>query len=464
MTYLRMVATAVRRGMALGVLLAWGGLISGCGQDDGLGAQGQTEADLFITQPTPTILTATPSSDPILNIELQFSGISAEADEIIVYRVEAGSGIACQDGESVDILGVNYGNWFDTSVDWGTDYIYCVRTEGDTSRSPFSDEFPVSTPAILPPSTPNISAAVICSGDIIVRWALEPQRQVDTYNITIRDSVTLTDQVFSRNGSTDMLIYCSPPAAPSYDVTVMATNAAGSASTITTITGPPQQPAPPGKPSLLQAGGDARSVQISWVDNSGDPANNDEEAYFNVYRSTDNFVTSTHVGQVDGVAGFGATLNFTDSGLSLGTTYRYVVEAYNPLATTVNNFSVASDPITTPAAPPPPTSHAASVVLIKTTSYIQYDWTYSAADVTNFNVTGFKLYIANPDYRGSCLRPSGAVQIPVSPSSSARSYLVSEQSLGKFVPTGTTVCTYVYANRSDYNLNSARSNIYTLSR
>jgi len=465
MSHLRKEAGRAFRRVTFGLLFA-GLLLAGCGQDDGLGAQGQTEADLFITQPMPTILSATPSADPVLNVELQFSGISADAEEIIVYRVKTGSGIACEDGERVSILGVNYGNWFDTTVDWDTGYTYCVRTEGATSRSPVSEVMEVLTPSQPGPTPPVLNVAAYGTDVIIATWTVNSQESITEFDISASDGVTtLSGTALGANSR--IFVFSNLLSGTAYDVVVTAkdTDSGLSAASLpaTATTGvEPQLPPAPQNVSVVQVAGDADSVLLTWDDVSGSA--NDEESRFLILRATVANPTYAIVAEVPGVPGTNIGLSaptYQDSLLSLGTQYFYKVAAYNPLVSGVNVSYSAQVDITTPSAPAAPTNHLSSVSynLLTRSNDLVYAWTDNAT-----TETAFKLYIANPDKLGICsTRLSGTLLATTG--ANVTSATISDRTLSKsgFIPTGSKVCTYVYAYRSDYGLTSARSNVETLS-
>jgi hypothetical protein len=129
---------------------------------------------------------------------------------------------------------------------------------------------------------------------------------------------------------------------------------------------------PPAAPSALTATAASSSqINLGWTDNATD------ESGFKIERSTD----GTTFTQVATVAANVAT--FSNTGLSVSTTYYYRVRAYNAGGDSAYSNTANA---TTPAAPKTPAAPSGLTATVASSSRINLAWTDNSADETGFRI------------------------------------------------------------------------------
>src|SRR4029077_6951296 len=111
---------------------------------------------------------------------------------------------------------------------------------------------------------------------------------------------------------------------------VSAVNTSGESANSSQVSATPQAVPPP--PTNLDATGGDAQVRCGWVASSGATS-------YNVKRSTTNGGPYTTIGSP-------TTTSYTDTGVTNGTTYYYVVSAVNTAGQSANSSQVSATPAT----------------------------------------------------------------------------------------------------------------------
>jgi fibronectin type 3 domain-containing protein len=152
-----------------------------------------------------------------------------------------------------------------------------------------------------------------------------------------------------------------------YYYVVSAYNSYGQSANSAEVSATPTAPAPPGAPSGLQATEGNAQVSLTWTAGTGATS-------YHVKRSTTNGGPYTQISAP-------TSANFTDTGLTNGTIYYYVVSALNAAGESANSSQASATPAA-PAAPP-----AAPTGLTATAGNAQVSVTWNAsAGATSYHV------------------------------------------------------------------------------
>src|SRR5512143_1207721 len=181
------------------------------------------------------------------------------------------------------------------------------------------DSAPADTTA---PSAPTSLTAVAASSTrVSLRWVASTDNiGVAAYTI-YRDSALLATMTTATTAYSDITV----TAATTYTYTVAALDAAGNASavspsaTATTIAGGLSDGTPPSAPGTLTATAtNSSQISLSWVP----AADNVGVSGYNIYRATSSLGPFV-------IAGTTPATSFTNTGLTSGATYYYIVKAFD---------------------------------------------------------------------------------------------------------------------------------------
>jgi hypothetical protein len=271
-------------------------------------------------------------------------------------------------------LGNNVTQWNDSGLSAGVTYTYRVYAYNSIGNSANSNIVTVTTPAA--PTAPSSLTAIVSSvNQVNLSWidtannetGFKIQRSLDGVNFS--EIASLGNNVTQWNDS-------GLSAGVTYTYRVYAYNSIGNSanSNIVTVT-TPAAPTAPSNLTAIASSADlstavfsANQVNLSWVDT----ANN--EIGFKVLRSLDgvNFSEITALGS--------NITQFTDSGLSAGTTYFYRVVAYNEVGLSGESNTVTVTTETVPMAPTGLTANALSA------NEVALSWTDAATNEIGFKV------------------------------------------------------------------------------
>jgi fibronectin type 3 domain-containing protein len=218
----------------------------------------------------------------------------------------------------------------DTGLTNGTKYFYVVSAYNSAGQSANSSEVN-ATPVLPPPATPAGLAATPGNAQVSLAWSA---------------SSTATSYHVKRSTSSGAETQISAPTSTSYTDTgltngvkyfyvVSAVNSSGESANSPEVFATPVAPVnPPAAPTGLQATGGNAQVSLSWNASAG-------TASYNVKRST------TNGGPYTTAVASPTLTNYTDTIVTNGTTYYYVVSAVNAAGQSPNSAQVSA----TPAAP-----------------------------------------------------------------------------------------------------------------
>jgi fibronectin type 3 domain-containing protein len=218
-------------------------------------------------------------------------------------------------------------NYTDTGLTNGTSYYYVVSAVNSAGESANSGQ--VNATPSAPPAAPTGLAATAGNAQVSLTW--NASSGATSYNVkrsttsggpyTTIASPTATNYTDTglTNGTT-------------YYYVVSAVNSAGESTNSAQVSATPS--APPAAPTGLAATAGSAQVSLTWNASTGATS-------YNVKRST------TSGGPYTTIASPTAT-NYTDTGLTNGTTYYYVVSAVNSASQSGNSTEVSATP-TAPA-------------------------------------------------------------------------------------------------------------------
>ncbi|MFC2041503.1 hypothetical protein ACFLTY_04200 [Chloroflexota bacterium] len=289
-----------------------------------------TAAD--IAPAVPTGLTATAGNE---QISLDWDDNNIE-DDLWGYNIYRGpsSGNYTQ----IETLWTS-SNYTDTPLYGGGTYYYVVTAVDEgTNESGDSDEAS-DTAADIAPEAPTGLGATPGDEQITLNWNDNIETDLEGYNIyrgLSSGNYTKIESLWTSSNYTDTgLVF------DTYYYVVTATdNGTNESGYLSEVSTTPND-IPPAAPTGLGAIAGDFQVSLEWLDNT-EP----DLAGYNVYRG----LTSGNYTQVN--VGLVATSNYTDIGLTNGTTYYYVVRAVDwadPVAHESDNSNEAS---ATPAIPP----------------------------------------------------------------------------------------------------------------
>jgi fibronectin type 3 domain-containing protein len=218
------------------------------------------------------------------------------------------------------------GNYTDTTAVNGTKYFYVVTASNGEDTSPNSTEVnatPIAAPTGLT-ATPG-------NGNVTLTWTAS----TGASNYTVQRSTTNGSGYTTITTGVTATTYKDTTAVngTTYFYVVIAANANGSSGNSAQTSTTPLPPAPSAPTGLIAAPGNG-TVALSWTASSGATS-------YIVQRS------STSGSGYANVSGTVATASFTDTGLTNGDTYYYVVAAANIGGTSANSAQVSATPTQT---------------------------------------------------------------------------------------------------------------------
>jgi fibronectin type 3 domain-containing protein len=215
----------------------------------------------------------------------------------------------------------------DTGLTNGTKYFYVVSAYNSAGQSANSAEVN-ATPILPPPPAPTGLAATPGNGQVSLSWTA---------------SATASSYHVKRSTSSGVETQISAPTSTSYTDTgltngtkyfyvVSAVNSGGESANSAEASATPVAPVnPPATPTGLQATGGNAQVSLSWNASSG-------AASYDVKRAT------TNGGPYNTAVASPTATNYTDTTVTNGTTYYYVVSAVNTAGQSANSAQASATP------------------------------------------------------------------------------------------------------------------------
>ena len=219
-------------------------------------------------------------------------------------------------------------SYSDNTVTNGTKYYYVVSAYNTYGQSANSAEVS-ATPIAPPPPAPANLVATAANAQVSLSW--NASAGATSYHVkrgTTTGGPYTQISAPTTNSSTDTGLTNGT----TYYYVVSALNAAGESANSSQVSATPAAPAmPPAVPSGLQATAGSAQVSLSWTASAGATS-------YHVKRSTATGGPYTQVAAP-------TTTSDTDTGLTNGTTYYYVVSALNSAGESANSSQVSAKPV-----------------------------------------------------------------------------------------------------------------------
>ena len=279
--------------------------------------------------PVPTGLTATPGST---QVSLSWNASSGATSYNVKRATVSG-------GPYTTIFSPTSTSYTNTGLTNGTTYFYVVSAVNASGESGNSSQVSATPQPAIPPVPTGLTAT---PGSTQVSLSWNASSGATSYNVK---RATVSGGPYTTVFSPTSTSYTNTGLTngTTYFYVVSAVNASGESGNSSQVSATPQ-PAIPPVPTGLTATAGSTQVSLSWNASSGATS-------YNVKRATVSGGPYTTI--------FSPTsTSYTNTGLTNGTTYFYVVSAVNASGESGNSSQVSATP--QPAIPPIPTGLAAS--------------------------------------------------------------------------------------------------------
>lgn len=235
-------------------------------------------------------------------------------------------------------------NYTDTGLTNGTTYYYVVTAVDNCANESGNSNEASATPAAVPPAAPTNLVATAGNTQVALDWDDNGEPDLAGYNVY--RSTTQGGPYAQINGALVVASNYTDTGLTNgvtYYYVVTAENTAGQESGNSSEASATPADVPPAAPTGLAATSQNAQATLDWNDNA-EP----DLAGYNVYRST---TQGGPYAQINGA--LVAVSNYTDTGLTNGVTYYYVVTAEdNGGNESANSNEVSATPNALPPAPP----------------------------------------------------------------------------------------------------------------
>src|ERR1039457_29313 len=300
--------------------------------------------------PTPTNLTATAGNG---QVGLSWSAASGATSYNVKRATTSG-------GPYTTIGSPTTASYTDTGLTNGTTYYYVVSAVNTAGQSTNSSQVSATPQPAIPPAPTNL-VATAGNGQVGLSWS--GSSGATSYNV---QRATTSGGGYTTIASPTTTSYTDTGVTngTTYYYVVAAVNTAGQSANSSQVSATPQPAIPPAPTNLVATAGNGQ-VGLSWSASSGATS-------YNVKRWRTSGGGYTTIGSP-------TTASYTDTGLTNGTTYYYVVSAVNTAGQSANSSQVSATP--QPAIPPAPTN------LVATAGNGQVGLSWSASSgATSYNV------------------------------------------------------------------------------
>jgi fibronectin type 3 domain-containing protein len=289
------------------------------------------------------------SATPVLPapaIPMGLAAIAGNAQVSLSWTASAGATSyhvkrSTTSGAETQISAPTSNSFTDTTVTNATKYFYVVSAVNSTAESANSNEASATpTAPARSPATPSGLAAIGGNAQVSLTW--NASAGATSYHVK-RSTTSGTETQISApasNSFTDTGVTNGTK----YFYVVSAVNSVGESPNSTEVNATPVQPAPTVPANLAATPGNAQ-VNLSWSASTGATS-------YHVKCST----TSSTETQISAPT----SNSFTDTTVTNGTKYFYVVSAVNSASESVNSNEVSATPIAPATAPATPTGLAAT--------------------------------------------------------------------------------------------------------
>ncbi|HKN23511.1 MAG TPA: glycoside hydrolase family 44 protein [Candidatus Acidoferrum sp.] len=216
-----------------------------------------------------------------------------------------------------------------------------------------------------PPSSPSGLSATAGNAQVTLSWAVSST--ATSYNVK-RSTTSGGPYTLVASAAATSYVDSSLTNGTKYFYVVSAVNSAGESANSAEVNATPTAPqTPPSTPTNLQATAGNAQVSLVWSASTGATS-------YNVKRSTTSGGPYTKISSP-------TSATYTDSGLTNGTKYFYVVSALNAAGESANSAEVNATPIAPQSAPPTPTNLQATAG----NAQVSLSWSASTG-ATSYNV------------------------------------------------------------------------------
>jgi O-glycosyl hydrolase/fibronectin type 3 domain-containing protein len=315
----------------------------------------------------PTNLAATTASSSQINLSWTASTTSG-----VTYSVfrSTTSGFTPGSGNQVTsgLTGTTYSN---TGLLSGTAYYYLVEAVDSNGSSVPSNQATAATTAVIPAAPTNLTATTASSSQINLSWTATTTPGTITYSVyrsTTSGFTAGSGNLVTSGVSGTTYSNTGLTGSTAYYFLVEAVNTAGSSPASNQATATTTAPAPAAPTNLTATTASSSQINLSWT------ASTTSSVTYSVFRSTTSGFTPGSGNQI--TSGLSGT-TYSNTGLSSGTAYYYVVEAVNSAGSSApSNQATAT---TTAVAPTAPTGLTATAV---SSGQINLSWTASTGSGT----------------------------------------------------------------------------------
>ncbi|MBN1669829.1 MAG: fibronectin type III domain-containing protein [Kiritimatiellae bacterium] len=273
--------------------------------------------------------------------------------------------------ERIATPGANATSYTDSGLAAATLYYYIVKATNAAGDSPYSNTAAATTGESVPAAPSGVAAVAQSATSIRVTWTDNSSNETG-FKIDRRQSGTQTwVRIATPGANATSYTDSGLAAATQFYYKVIASNAAGDSpeSNVAAATTDESLPAQPA--NLAASVLSATEIRVTWTDTS------DNETGFKIRRSLDGVDWDTPP-PVYPVAN---ATSYTDSGLSGGTTYYYMIRSENAAGVSAYTAPVtATTGVATPAAPSGLTATAAS------STSVALAWTDNASNETQYKI------------------------------------------------------------------------------
>jgi predicted phage tail protein len=361
-----------------------------------------------------------------------------DATSYNVYYATA-SGVTTATGTKVPVTTNSY---LQTGLTAGTSYYYVVTALNSAGESIASTQVSATVnsapPVTTVPAAPTGVSAVGGTNQVTLSWGLVASAV--SYNVYYATTSGVTTAIGTKiANATSPAVLTGLTAATAYYYIVTAVNSAGEGAAsvqvaATTLSDVPTQTVP-SAPAGVTAVGGANQATITWPAVTG-------AASYNVYRSTTTGVTTTSGTKITAV-----NSPYTNSGLSAGTTYYFIVTAVNSVgeSTASTQVSATTSPATVavPVAPTGVTATGGATQVSISWSTVSGATSYNIYYATTTGVTntsGTKITNATTPFTQTGLAAGTTYYFIVTAVNSAGESIASAEATAATNPAATPAC------------------------